>query len=85
MKMDYAIYKTTDGKQPRVIHRFTQEACNHRAKDAARKKLDDMWVRVLQRPALHTNASYLKDAFQYEHISSVNTREKICFYIATLK
>ena len=28
--MDYAIYKTTDGKNPRVIHRFTQEACNHK-------------------------------------------------------
>lgn len=30
--MDYAIYKTNDGKNPRVIYRFTQEACNHRAK-----------------------------------------------------
>ena len=35
--MDYAIYKTTDGKHPRVIHRFTQEACKHKAKAAARE------------------------------------------------
>ena len=34
--MDYAIYKTNDGKNPRVIYRFTQEACNHRAKLAAK-------------------------------------------------
>lgn len=33
--MDYAIYKTNDGKNPRVIHRFTQEACNHSGKSRA--------------------------------------------------
>ena len=48
--MDYAIYKTTDGKHPRVIQRFTQEACNHRAKAAAREKLNDMWLRVSSVP-----------------------------------
>lgn len=26
--MDYAIYKTDDGKNPRVIRRFTQASCN---------------------------------------------------------
>lgn len=36
--MDYAIYKTTDDKNPRVVHRFTQEACNNKAKAAAREK-----------------------------------------------
>ena len=35
--MDYAIYKINDGKHPRVIHRFTQEVCNHNAKNEARK------------------------------------------------
>ena len=61
--MDYAIYKTTDGKHPRVIQRFTQEACNHRAKAAAREKLNDMWLRVLQRPMLHHNPKGTKDDF----------------------
>lgn len=82
--MDYAIYKTTDGKHPRVIHRFTQDACNHKAKAAARAKLHDMWLHVLQRPMLHRNATGTKDEFQYEHISSVNTSECIRFYIDKL-
>ena len=82
--MDYAIYKTTDGKHPRVIHRFTQEACNHKAKTAARKKLNDMWLRVLQRPMLHRNATGTKDEFLYRHFSSVNTSECIRFYIDKL-
>lgn len=82
--MDYAIYKTTDGKQPRIIHRFTQDACNHKAKAAARKKLNDMWLHVLQRPALSRNAKGTKDEFQYDHISSVNTSERIRFYIDKL-
>lgn len=82
--MDYAIYKTTDGKHPHIIHRFTQDACNHKAKDAARKKLHDMWLHVLQRPLLHRNASGTKDGFQYDHISSVNTSERIRFYIDKL-
>lgn len=47
--MDYAIYKTRDGKNPRIIHRFTQEACNHRAKRAATVKLHEMWVHVINR------------------------------------
>ncbi|MDY2622970.1 MAG: hypothetical protein SOV62_00525 [Alloprevotella sp.] len=82
--MDYAIFKTTDGNQPRVIHRFTQEENNHRAKEAARTKLHEMWLHVLQRPALHRNATGTKDEFQYEHISSVNTFERIRFYIDNL-
>ena len=82
--MNYAIYKTTDGKQPRVIHRFTQEATGHKAKNAARTKLHDMWLHVLQRPMLHRNATGTKDEFQYEHISSVNSSECIRFYIDKL-
>lgn len=82
--MDYAIYKTTDGKHPRVIHRFTQEACNHRAKYAARKKLNDMWLRALQLP-ICKNASGYMDAFEYDHMTSVNTKERIRFYIAHLR
>lgn len=40
--MDYAIYKERDGKNPHVVHRFTQETCNHKAKLAAREKLSEM-------------------------------------------
>ena len=46
--MDYAIYKTNDGRAPRVIHRFTQQDCDHHAKRSARAKLDDMRYRTLQ-------------------------------------
>lgn len=53
--MDYAIYKTNDGKNPRVIHRFTQEACSHRAKRAAVLKLHEMWLRVINRPDYFKN------------------------------
>ena len=82
--MDYAIYKTTDGKHPRVIHRFTQEACNHQATRAARKKLDDMRYRALQHPMLHHNPKGTKDDFQYDYMTSVNTSECIRFYIDKL-
>ena len=82
--MNYAIYKTTDGKHPRIIHRFTQEATGHKAKAAAREKLHDMWLRVLQRPKLHHNATGTKDEFQYNYTTSVNTSECIRFYIDKL-
>lgn len=80
--MDYAIYKTTDGKNPRVIHRFTQEACKHRAKKAAKDKLLEMWMRVCQRN--FPNAKAEDDGFSYNYLTSVNTSEHIRFYIAKL-
>jgi len=82
--MDYAIYKTNDGKHPRIIHRFTQEACNHKAKNAAREKLNEMWQHVLQRPNLNTNAQGTQDEFSYDYMTSINTSERIRFYIAKL-
>lgn len=80
--MDYAIYKTTDGKNPRIIHRFRQEDCNHRAKLAAWTKLNEMWQHILQRPLIHKNPQGTKDDFQYDHMTSVQTSEHIRFYIA---
>lgn len=82
--MDYAIKKTTDGKFPRIIHRFTQEACNHRAKTAACAKLDEMWRHVLQRPSIMRNATATKDEFQYDHMLGVGIYERIRFYIDKL-
>ena len=82
--MDYAIYKTNDGKHPRVIHRFTHEAYNHRAKRAAIEKLQEMWLRVLDKPFLNRNAVGTKEEFSYDYITSVNTSERIRFYIAKL-
>ena len=41
--MDYAIFKTIDNGRPTVIHIFTQQDWNHRAKISARKKLKEMW------------------------------------------
>ncbi len=83
--MDYAIYKERDGKNPRVVHRFTQEACDHQAKRAARHKLFDMWMRVISRPLLYKNPKTdVKDGFSYDYMTSVNTTEHIHFYIAKL-
>ena len=58
--MDYAIYKTNNGKYARIIHRFTQEACNHRAKLAAQKKLNDMYLCAMQ-SRLYRNYKGTKD------------------------
>ena len=83
--MDYAIYKTTDGRQPHIVHTFTQAECNHRALAAARAKLDDMWRRILQKPEMCRNANGNKNEFQYDHMTSVRTKERIRFYIAPLR
>ena len=85
--MDYAIYKERDGKNPHVVHRFTQEACNHKAKLAAREKLSEMWMRVLQRPYLCHNPKMEPGkiyGFSYDYMTSVKTSESIRFYIAKL-
>lgn len=83
--MDYAIYKTNDGKHPRIVHTFTQEATGHHAKIAARKKLNDMWLRVLNQPSsVQRNAKGENDTFQYDYMTSANTHECIRFYIAPL-
>lgn len=81
--MDYAIYKTNNGKYARIIHRFTQEACNHRAKLAAQKKLDEMYHRAIQ-SHLYRNYKGTKDEFSYDYFTSVNTTERIRFFIAKL-
>lgn len=82
--MDYAIFKTIDGRHPHVIHRFTQEACNHRAKLTAKNKLREMWLRVIQHDSLHRSLTGTTEEFHYDHITSVNTTERIRFYIAPL-
>ncbi len=80
--MDYAIYKTTDGKNPRVIHRFTQEACNHQAKKKAKAKLHQMWKRVCERT--YSNTKLEDNGFSYDFMTSSTTSEQIRFYIAKL-
>ena len=82
--MDYAIYKTINSKHPRVIYRFTQEACNHKAKRAAIEKLNEMWLRVLDHPTLYQTVTGAKEEFSYDHMTSTNTSEHIRFYIAKL-
>lgn len=84
--MDYAIYKTNDGKHPRVIHRFTQEACNHQAKKAAKAKLLEMWQRVVKQGCTYGNNAdgSKEDEFSYDHMTSTTTKERIRFYIAKL-
>ena len=83
--MDYAIYKTIDGKFPHAVHRFRQDECNHRAKRAAQTKLNDMWLRLMQHPALAKNATGTKDEFSYDHAVDAFYFERIRFYIAPLK
>ncbi|MDE5653608.1 MAG: hypothetical protein K2I48_09135 [Muribaculaceae bacterium] len=81
--MDYAIYKTINDKFPRVVHRFTQEAYNHRAKRAAKDKLQELWLRVVKFG--FSNADYSKDdEFSYDYRISIDTSDRIRFYIAKL-
>lgn len=82
--MDYAIYKTNDGKNPRIIHRFTQQACNHRAKRAAQEKLNEMWLHVTKRLDYFRNAVATDNELSYDHPTSTQTSERIRFYIAKL-
>lgn len=83
--MDYAIYKTLNGQYSHIVHRFLQDACNHRAKVTAQAKLNDMWLRILQRPALAQNATGTKDEFSYDCQFSAHTTMRIRFYIAPIK
>ena len=83
--MDYAIYKTTDGERVRIIHRFTQADCNHRAKNAAKAKLLEMWQHIICRPLQFRNTDGTKlDEFSYDYPTSASTTERIRFYIAKL-
>lgn len=82
--MDYAIYKTIDGKNPRVINRFTQEACNHRAKRAAILKLHEMWLHIINRPDNFKNYAGNNYEISYDYPTSTQTTERIRLYIAKL-
>ena len=68
--MDYAIYKSINDSHSHIVHRFTQADNNHHAMAAARKKLDEMWRRVLGRQPLYNNAESFKDGFAYDYMSS---------------
>ncbi len=83
--MDYAIYKDINGKYKHIVHRFTQEDCNHRAKVAAKAKLNEMWLHLLQHPALAKNATSTQDSFSYDHYIAADITERIHFTIAPLK
>ena len=87
--MDYAIYKTNDGKFPRIIYRFRQCDFNHQAKRAAKAKLHEMWLKVI-RMGIYPSAEacgidgYNETEFSYDHPTSTSTKERIRFYIAKL-
>ena len=82
--MDYAIYKTIDGKHPRVIYRFRQDDCNHRAKWSAMMKLHGMWIQLINHPDFYRNAKGNTTEFSYDYLIGGNKTEKIRFYIAKL-
>lgn len=83
--MDYAIYKTVDGLNPRVIHTFTQSATNRRAKTFAKHKLLEMWARVASKPTHFVNAvGSVKDEFSYDMQLTTEKTVRIRFYIAKL-
>lgn len=85
--MNYAIYKTFGDGQPRIVHRFTQEQTNHRAKSAARAKLDDIWRETLRRQSFRriSNAKGTADEISYDYPTSIRTHERVRLYIAPLK
>lgn len=83
--MDYAIYKTVDGLNPRVIHKFTQQATNSRAKTVAKHKLLEMWARVASKPTQYINSvGSVKDEFSYDMMLTTEKTVRIRFYIAKL-
>ena len=83
--MDYAIYQTIDKGQPRLIYLFTQGTTGHRAKAAACEKLQQLWLRTLQRPrTVVRNAKGSKYALHYDHMTSVRTSEHVRLYIDKL-
>lgn len=84
--MDYAIYKTIDGQSPRIVHRITQAATNHRALKTAQKKLDEMRNRAMNYTAMCRNLQGTKYDFEYDFFTSSNGDEvHIRFYIEPLK
>lgn len=83
--MNYAIFKQIGDSQPHVVHRFTQQQCNHKAKLAATRKLLEMWHRVMQRPSFISSAVATRNEFSYIHRSSSVTCERIRYFIAPLK
>ena len=83
--MDYAIYKTIDNGRPTVIKRFTQQDCNHRAKLSARRELTNLWYHFILHYETHgSNLKGTKDEFEYDHITSANTKEHVRFFIDSL-
>lgn len=80
--MDYCIYKTINGENPRVIHTFTQAATKSHAKAAATKKLDDMWKRIVVRPTQFKNAKGSRNEITYEYQLTTEQTVKARFYIA---
>jgi hypothetical protein len=83
--MDYAIYKTHNGENIHIVHTFTQKRCNHKAKAAARVKLDEMWRRICCSPNLFKNAKGTDDDFEYDYMTSANTTDHIRFFIGKLE
>lgn len=83
--MDYAIFKTIDNGRPTVIHIFTQLDWNHRAKLAARKKLKEMWFEfIIRHETRGSNLIGTNDDFEYDHMTSVNTKEHVRYFIDSL-
>ena len=82
--MNYAIYKQTGDSKAYIVHSFFPQSFQHRAKAAAVQKLDDMWRTILRKPNLYKNASGSKNEISYDYMTSVNTTERIRFYIAKM-
>lgn len=83
--MDYCIYKTVNGGKPRVIHTFTQEATFHRAKNKAKQKLSDMWLRICTKPDTYRNACGDPTEFSYDYQNTAGPPDHIRFYIAPMQ
>lgn len=82
--MDYAIYRAINNDTPRVVSRFKQQSYNHHAKRAARERLNDLWLRVIQHPDRYHNARGTDTEFSYDYMTSSNTSDSFRFYIDKL-
>ena len=80
--MDYCIYKTIDGVNPRVIHTFTQKDTGRKAKRTAEDKLQEMWLRVCTKPDQFHNAHGNDTEFSYSYPLTSSKTVIVRFFIA---
>ena len=83
--MDYTISKSIDGATPRVVYTFTQASTGGRAKQAAKDKFLEMWMRIVSKPTQFRSLMGNDSEFSYNMSISTEKTVNVRFFIAPLK